>query len=455
MKKIILFFLCTFNISFALSLTQYINLSLQNSNDSKLLIDNELNSKLDYDLQKNNYSNNYSPISSVNAGDDSNSYTLGFQRTQSNIYGGKISSGFDSTVTDANNLETTYSPTLSFAYTQSLFRKFGETYNTLSLYSAKERLDLVKLVNITQIAEIILKSVSFYYDVSLNSEKIKIQKKALLRTESNYNAAKAKQESGIVSKIDVHRAKLAFLEQKKSLKDSIKRYKDSLENLYFYINQDVNGKVEIEPTKFFKYKIKEFQNSEVLSTNLNWNEILLDEKIINREIYNSQKDFLPDINLNLNYSVSSSSENFNDSFAFNEDAWSIGLNSNYSFNTTEQSINRQRITIRKARLIRDKDSLKRLIFKDINALKNNYQNILDNMEIYKLKQMEAKESLDVAKIRYERGLSSNLDVLDAESAYSSSLVEYITEVVRHNIALLKLRKAKNRLNIEFIQKEIY
>ena len=455
MKRTLILFFMMFESLFALTLNQYLNLSLQNSNDVKLLVDNELNLKLNLSLEKNIYSSNYSPTSSINVDDDSNSFSLGFRRTQKNMYGGELSSTLDTTRTEYNNIDTIYSPTLSIGYTQSLFKKFGKTYNTLTLYTAKEKLDLVKLVNITQRAEIILKAVSYYYDVSLNNEKIKIQKKSLLRSEGNYKAASAKQESGIVSKIDVHRAKLAFLEQKKRLKDSIKRYKDSLENLYFYINQNVNEKVKIEPINFFEYNIDKFKNSEVLSRNLIWNEMLLDEKILNREIYNSEKNFLPDINLNLNYSLSSSSDNFNNSFDFNEDDWGIGLSSNYNFNTTEQSINNQRIIIRKAKLLRDKDALKRFIFKDINTLKNNYQNILENMEIYKLKQIEAKESLDIAKIRYERGLSSNLDVLDAESSYSSSLVEYITEVVRHNIALLKLRKAKNRLNLEFIEKEIF
>jgi outer membrane protein TolC len=71
-----------------------------------------------------------------------------------------------------------------------------------------------------------------------------------------------------------------------------------------------------------------------------------------------------------------------------------------------------------------------------------------------LKKKEAKNSLNVSKLRYERGLSSNLDILDAESAYSSSQIEYVSEVLRYNFALLKYAKAMNNLDINYVNKVI-
>ncbi|MEA2017978.1 MAG: TolC family protein [Campylobacterota bacterium] len=380
------------------------------------------------------------------------------QGSQKNIYGGTIYGQIDSTRNDYQTLDKTeYSSGFTVGYKQSLFRKFGKLYNNTSLFSTKEKIKLLTLFNKDEKANIILKSVTYYYDTILNSEKIKIQKKALIRAQSNYDAAKAKQESGLVSKVDVYRAKLSYLDQNRNLNDSIKRYKDSLENLYFYINQDVdinNSFSESQPIIIIENSLENKKDSKILAENIKWNNMLLDEKLLKKEIYKSNKDFLPDLELDMKYKQFAQKEELDNSFNFNEDSWSIGINSNYNFNTTEQSITKQRLLLEKTKLKRDKYSLNRLIFKDINSLQNDYKNIIENLKIYKLKEKEAENSLKVSKIRYERGLSSNLDILDAESSYSSSQIDYVSEVLKYNLTLLKYAKAINSLDLEFINKVI-
>ena len=380
------------------------------------------------------------------------------QGDKKNTYGGMLYGSISSTRGDYRDTQDTfYNNSATIGYKQSLFRKFGEEYNTISLFSAKEKVKLIKLQNKEQKANIILKAVGYYYESVRNSAMIKIQEKSLIRAENNYNIAKAKQKSGLVSKIDVYRAKLSFLDQSKNLNNSIKQYKNSIENLYYYLNQDVEKNISIDQTstiKIIKNTIEDKDNSEILFGNLAWNEILLSEKIIKKQLYNANKDFLPDIELDMKYKKYSLKKKFNEASGFDQDDWSITLNSNYGFNTTEQNINKQKIIILNSKIQRDKRSLKRYIFKEINELKNDYQNILENLEIYKLKKIEAKDSLTVAKIRYERGLSSNLDILDAESAYSSSQIEYVSEILRYNLALLKYAKAVNELDIDYIRRAI-
>ncbi len=455
MKLLLLSLIFTSSL-FSMMLDEYIKLSLLNSDDARTLVDNNLNTKLDYSLAENSYNINYSPISSFQANSSGDSITLGFQGDKRNIYGGTVYGSFDGTRGARKDLkESIYSSGVVVGYRQSLFRKFGEDYNTISLFTTKEKVKLIKLQNKEHKAAIILKAVGLYYDSVLNSAKIKIQEQSLVRVESDYKAAKAKQESGLVSKIDVYRAKLSFLDQSRNLNDSIKRYKDSIENLYFYLNQNVDDNASVDQTLAIKklpYNIIYKDKSNILSDNLSWNEILLTEKVLKKQLYNADKDFLPDIEMDMNYKRHSSEVDINGALKFDKDEWNIGLNSNYSFNTTEQGINQQRLIIQRSSVQRDKYSLKRYIFKEIEKLKNDYQNIIENLEIYELKKTEAAESLDVAKIRYERGLSSNLDILDAEAAFSSSQIEYVSAILRHNYSLLNYAKAINELDSEFINR---
>jgi len=73
---------------FSFSIFHYIQLSLENSNDAKLINDNELSLKLDYDFQKNKFFSNYSPSSYFTANEDSNTLSMGIARDQANKYAG-------------------------------------------------------------------------------------------------------------------------------------------------------------------------------------------------------------------------------------------------------------------------------------------------------------------------------------------------------------------------------
>ncbi len=391
--KIIVFLILIISSLFGISLPEYINLALVNSNDARLLIENNMNTKLDYNLAKNDYNSNYSPISSFKADSDSNSFRLGLEGNKKNIYGGKIYGSFNNTFEDRD--ERLYTSGATVGYKQSLFQKFGEAYNTISLYSAKEKIKLIEIQNRDQKATIILTAIANYYDTVLNSAKIKIQEKSLKRVKSNYDAAKAKQKSGIVSKIDVYRAKIAFLNQNKNLNDSIKRYKDSLENLYYYLNQDVADNISIDETlstKQIENDIVLKEDIDILMVNLDWNDMILTEKILKKQLYNANKDFLPDVELDVNYRKFSFNNGLSRTLDMNEDSWSVGINSNYGFNTTDQDINRQKLVIQKSRLSRDKHFLRRFIFKELHGLKNDYVTIIENLEIYKLKKQESQDS---------------------------------------------------------------
>lgn len=449
----ILFFISLFtSITFAFSLKEYVYLSLNDSNDAKLIEDVFLNYKYDYDLQKNQFSGNYSPASSFSMNEDSNNLTIGLIREQQNIYGGNIYGKMEILREESDNEENSYTPKFSIGYKQSLFQKFGEKYNTLALDRSKDQLNLFKLIKQDTQADIIIKATLKYYTYTLNKVKIDIQEQSVQRALNHYEAAKAKYKSGIVSKIDVHRAKLSYLDQKKNLKESIKLYHDSLEELYFYINQtNPNDNLETNKITALRHNIQTDSENDLLESNIRWQEILLNEEYLDRELYNLKKDFLPDIELGVDYSRYSSDEKLSKSFDLNEDQWSLGLSSSYNFNTTSKKINYNKKKIEIAKHKRDKDALKREILKNIKSLKNELTNTKENLEIYDLKRTESRNSLDVAQVRYNRGLSTNLDILDAEAIYSNSQIDYMSELVKHNITLLKLVKEYGYLNDSFIE----
>ena len=385
----------------SLSLIEYTAIVLRDSSDVLNLVDNETYARFSVETELNRFDFKSSPDSSVYAGDESNRVQIGFQGSKRNFYGGEVYGNVLGSRSKYVAQESEYSSEVRVGYRQSLWQKFGEAYNAFSLLSAKERLEVQKILNEEQKENIIIQAVRFYYDVLLNKKKIAIQKKSLQRSQIYYEAAEAKQQSGLVSKMDVYRAKISYLDQKKSLNSFIKRYEDSVETAIFFINQDrtrfeVNFDDEIA---MFAYEIAQTDERKILSTNAAWLDLQSRERILLKKVINKRKELYPDLSLDTFYSRYSYNNDSADAFLLDESTWGITLSANYEFDKHAQEQELQILQIEKSRLLRDKRQLKHAIFKDLREIKSTCKSFKDDLEIESLKRSQAKESLEVAKIR--------------------------------------------------------
>jgi outer membrane protein TolC len=185
----------------------------------------------------------------------------------------------------------------------------------------------------------------------------------------------------------------------------------------------------------------------ILSTNATWLDMLSREEILLKKFVNARKELYPDLSLDTYYSRFSNDSNMGDAFTWNESDWGIMLNANYEFDKHTQEQELRMLQIEKNRLLRDKRQLSNAIFKSLREIKSTCKTLQDDLEIESLKQEQAKDSLEVAKIRYERGLSENLDLIDAENAYLAAQINYHTILINLNVAIIGYLDEINQLDI--------
>ena len=75
-----------------------------------------------------------------------------------------------------------------------------------------------------------------------------------------------------------------------------------------------------------------------------------------------------------------------------------------------------------------------------NAL-STLQNNLDQLETQKKNRELAREISRVSKIKYDQGVGSNLEVVDAESSLREAETNYFTALLEAAIAKIELDKA--------------
>lgn len=436
----------------AISLSEYTSIVLRDSNEVLNLVDSEVYARFNVESVLNRYDLKASPDSTLFMGDESHRVQLGLQGSKKNLYGGEVYTNVYGSSRQYTGQETEYGSEVRVGYRQSLWQKFGKDYNTLALFTAKERLDIQKILNDEQRQSIIIEAVRSYYAVQLNKKKISIQEKSLQRSKVYYEAAEAKQQSGLVSKIDVYRAKISYLDQKRSLSTFIKQYEDALEAAVFLIDQDkehydIAFDDEIEE---FSYTMGAVDEEAVLASNAFWLDLESREDIMAKRFVNTKKELYPDLVLDASYRRFSHDDKAIDALHWNESDWGITLRADYQFDKFAQEQQLRILQIEKGRLRRDKRQLKHAIFKEIREVESSYRTLKDALEIESMKSQQAKESLEVAKIRYERGLSENLDLIDAENAYLNAQISYYSTLVSVNLAILRYLDGINLLDVETV-----
>lgn len=434
---------------FALDLVEYVGLALQESNDAYSIIDDEIYAQMEYESARNEFALSGSPNSSFSSANNYKNMQLGLQGSLKNSYGGKVSSNLYSRYSKFSSSKN-YNTGFDVGYTQSIFRA-GEEYNTLTLYTSKEKRTLQKLYSAQKQGAIIFKAVRLYYMVLLNRQKLAIGKKSLARSKEYLRSSQAKQKAGLVSKMDVYRANINYLTQEKALNTTQKSYQDAIEEAMLYINKmhtAFSFKARIE---LFKPHVANYSQAQILAKSTTWQQLLSQERILKRRISNASTNLLPSLDLSMLYRRFHNDEKLGDSLSFEQDDFSIGLNSRYAFNQFNENQTLERLQIEKNRLVRNKRALHYGLLKDMRELKLRKKNYLNDIEIEKLRMHEAKESLNVATIRYKKGIASNLDLIDAENAYLSSQISYYSTLVAFNLATLELPLQLNELNMAFLK----
>lgn len=452
--KLFLIFFMLPNYLYCMSIDEYINIALTQSNQAQNIQDNLQLSKMDVDLQENTFEVKLSPDSYGSLQDDSTNAALGVKGSIKNSLGGEGYGNVNLNYNHIEGIENEYGSSGSLGYRQSLWQKFGSEYTTEALYIAKQRYSIQHNQSILEQEDIIITAAINYYRVLLEEKKQNIQKKSLDRNKHNYLSAQAKANSGMISKVDVYRAKINYLNQVKLLSDTDNSLLTAYENALFFINLDAESFSDsftslIKPLDISTIGL---DREKVLNENPKWQQMLHNENILRRSIFTSKRNLAPDFILDGNVRKYTYQKPSNEMLDWNKEEWSVTLNVNYEFDRLPQEQELQKNRLQLQKLLRDKNTLKRSILKDLRIVSHQYERFKVTIEIENQKVQQSQEALEVAKLRFERGISGNLDLIDAENAYLQAQISYLNNIVEYNIATLQLLRSYRILTMELLDK---
>ena len=312
--------------------------------------------------------------------------------------------------------------------------------------------------------DVIFSAANAYFNALILKANVQIQNQNLNLTKKNLQIANQNFEAGQSGKSDVLRFTSERAQNTQTFIESI----NQLQQAYISLNQLLNNPIDLEIDvddaelgqgilKNYNYNLLKDIIDDVSLRNL-FIEYLVKVAIENApEIksldYNLKATkrtinlngfgrFIPTLSLNGQYN-----KNFNQWGAGSEQ--SLILDNNYNvgvqvsipiFNRMQTNINKQTAEIQQQQLTINKQNIALGIAANINSAVLNLTNQIANIEISKISEKTAKQSLELTQVSYANGAVNIVQLLDAQNNYLSAQLSQITAVYNYLLSSIELER---------------
>jgi outer membrane protein TolC len=373
---------------------------------------------------------------------DSKSYGIGIGKKF--ITGGILTMDVTSPFNRFNSFDTN---NLTLSFTQPLLRGAWPLVVNEPVVSAKS--DLLKEELSLQCCDtnsrqgLIFDVISQYSDIKNQLELVEIARLAVERAIRLFKATEAKMRVDLATQLDLSRAEIQLSSQQRSLNRALQDLGTKEEN--FKILLGLRGEERVELTDPIVYEPSEAIKEgdlprfiEIATKNrpdLRAEEVRVEDA--DRRLRISQREYLPDLSFNVSEQVSNLGGLDRLSEA-NQMAWATSLTLRYPLPLTTQRVNVDQSTVALRRgkrlLVEKRESMIRDLRTDlINVVKGQEQ-----IEIAKGEIISAEKKLKIANFRFDRGLASNFDIVDAENNLIQARQSLTQTIVNYLIARSKL-----------------
>jgi len=319
--------------------------------------------------------------------------------------------------------------------------KAAKTYTQLSAKDEiKSRIDLISNVS------------KAYYSVLVNKEGLDLLQTNFASLDTLLRDTELLYENGFAEKIDINRIKV----QHNNLKTEIENTQRGLIMSYLLLKFQMSIPDTEDLVLVDKLEDIDFQVAEDIEKDFNYNNRIEYSKIntsvelAHIDLKNIRVRYFPKLDAFATLGASAGTGSWGDLFQVGNNWYTYGL---YGFRLSiplfdgfrkSNQMQKRRITIQQTENMRNR--LEKVIDLEISQSKTSLENGISKMETQRENMELAREVFEVTRAKYQQGLGSNLEVIDAETSYKTSQTNYYSALYEALIAKVDYQKALGKLN---------
>lgn len=282
--------------------------------------------------------------------------------------------------------------------------------------------------------------VNLFYNVLLAEELIKVREESIDRIEDHLSTVQERYDKGYASQFDVLRVKVQLANAKPPLVQAKNLYQLTLDNLKNLLGISLQDSVNLEGSlEFQPIEVNQSQAEELAFKNRSELKSVFHQGRIAQEALNIAKATnKPNLLGTANYEYKRP--------FYSTDEWETDWNFTFLVNIpifdgflTRSKVHQARSDLKQIDIAEKQiqDFIKLEISQAISDLNLAKENILSQEENVK----QANESLRIAKVQYQKGMLTNLELMDTEFALTVAETNYLQALSDYLIAKAKYEKA--------------
>jgi outer membrane protein TolC len=343
---------------------------------------------------------------------------------------------------DASSDVLFYNADTTLTLSQPLLRGFGRTVARRGLDAAEmRREDAARLQSLSE-QQVAIDVAAAYYRVVSQQAFVDVARQSLLRARRLRDASEAKLDAGLVSQLDVLRSQQLVSQAEMQLFDSQSAVEDARDQLTFLMGRD-----RIEPftvdTTIPKPTADPIDvpsaTSIALANRLDLKSRIASSDEAENQIRFSRNQLLPQVDVNFAVTRRETAASFRDSFGLDGYRFATFFTVAMPVDRTAQQVEYQAAVIDRERRRREAGTLRRQIADHVRQMARERERLVRNVAAAENSVELSRREAEVAQLRYENGLSNNLDLVTAEAGLLHAESRRIQALTDAAVGELRLR----------------
>lgn len=321
------------------------------------------------------------------------------------------------TTTFQNQIGNFYNGETTFELSQPLLRGFGRTSARRGLDAAESRARTTDHQRTLTAQQIGLDVAAAYYGLIAQAELVDIARSTLESSRQLLEASEAKLAAGLVSRLDVLRAQQLVGEAEGRVFDALAAVEDTSDQLRLLMGRDTD--FQFTPERHIPETVDpvlpEVAAELALANRLELTDARAALEDSERGVRYTRNRLLPQLDVNVALTRRETAEHFGEAFGFDNFEVATFLAASMPLDRPTATAALNNAIIERGRQLRRVDLLRRQIEAEARRAARQQERLVRNLALADARVELAEQEAELSMLRFQRGLSNNLDLVNAES----------------------------------------
>jgi outer membrane protein TolC len=341
-----------------------------------------------------------------------------------------------------------YNADTTLLLTQPLLRGFGPGVARRALSSAELRRSGVARQHEVVRRQVAIEAASAYYQLVAQHAFVDVARASVSRGRQLHEAGEAKLAAGLVSQLDVLRARQLRADAENQLADATAGLDEARDALLLVMGRDPGQPlaVDVEIPRVTEAVDVEAAVATALASRAEVQNVVDAVREADARLAASRNQLLPQVDVNLAMTRRETAPGFVDSFGLNRFRLATFFTIGMPIDRTAPSVQFQQAILERDRRDRERATLIRRIAAEVRREVRQRDRLARAVSTAETSVELSRQEVEVSQLRYDRGLSNNLDLVTAAGQLLAAEGRRIAALAQSAVQQLQLRAAMGVLD---------